>query len=453
VETSPDPDLASIRRIFEARRKIPALDERLPGAILPVPSSPPPAEPGLRESGTRPRREENPGRGDRDPDRPPPENGRPPARRPLRDHVVVRLDARILATETLPRFAEREFGGRGGLAYGITVSLTTPPHSVLFRGGPLPVSTETSEGDVSRTFFSIPRPGDAPEPGKWTLFVHHPSGSLEEAVAGARRRNLSVSLAILAILASTVVLLLVSTRRAQRLARQQMDFVAGVSHELKTPLTAMRSAAQNLADGIVSDPEKVRRYGALIEREGRRLTEMVGRVLTFSGLQAGAPALQRQAVSVATLVNDVLSDFRFVLEERGVKVEKKVAENLPPVVGDPTSLRQALANLIDNAVKYGDPSKGIGLEAQLTPAASGGQVVLSVSDHGPGIRKSDQRHVFDPFFRGADTGGVGGSGLGLAVVRGIVEAHGGQVSVESASGKGSRFVIRLPVMPEKGGRA
>ena len=213
----------------------------------------------------------------------------------------------------------------------------------------------------------------------------------------------------------------------------------------------MRSAGQNLADGIVDSPEKVRKYGALIEREGRRLTEMVGRVLTFAGIQSGSPSFQFQTVSVEELVDGVLADCRWVLEERRVQVESSVAAGLPPVRGDAAALRQALANLVDNALKYGGASKWIGLEARTAASSDGEEVVVSVADRGIGIGRGDLPHLFEPFFRGSDpsAAGTSGSGLGLAVVRGIVTAHGGRVTVESAPGKGTTFSVHLPVAPDE----
>jgi signal transduction histidine kinase len=307
--------------------------------------------------------------------------------------------------------------------------------------------------DTMRNFFSVSRPGSPPEPGRWILAVDHPSGSLEAAVSAARRKNLGISLAILVLLVLAVVSLLISTQRAQRLARQQMAFVAGVSHELKTPLTAMRSAGQNLADGIVDTPEKVRKYGALVEREGRRLTEMVGRVLTLAGIQSGSQTLQMQPVSVSALVEGALSDSRWVLEEKKVQFETRLDDALPEVRGDATALRQALTNLVDNALKYGGGAKWIGLDARVATTSSGNEVVLAVSDRGIGIRRSDLSRLFEPFFRSADplAAGTSGSGLGLAVVRGIVEAHGGRVTAESVPGKGSTFAIHLPVAASPAG--
>jgi signal transduction histidine kinase len=278
--------------------------------------------------------------------------------------------------------------------------------------------------------------------------VRHPAGSLEAAVSGARRKNLVVSLGVLLLVGATVALLVASSRRAQRLARQQMDFVAAVSHELKTPLTAMRSAGQNLAAGIVDDPEKVKRYGALVEREGRRLTEMVSRVLAFAGIRSGAQTLRREPVDVRSLVESVLADARWVLEERRVQVDTEIAEGLPPVLGDEAALRQALANLLDNALKYGGAARWVGMRARVAGGTRGEEVVLSVSDRGAGVKKGDLHRLFEPFFRGEGTGSVPGSGLGLAVVRGLVEAHGGHVTVDSSPGKGSTFSIRLPAARE-----
>lgn len=453
-------DVDSLQRIFRARRRVPRLDEVLPGLILPV-----------RET-----------RGPRD--------GAPEApgqRRPLRDHVIVRLDLAWLKSVLLPRLAAGSFGGRDGLGYEVTVTLAAPERTVVFRAGPgVPSGASAGPSDADRGFFglrSFPEPagspaarepsrgsprerapappqapapprgreGDAPEPapetGLWRLEVRHPAGSLEAAVTGARRRNLALSLAALLLLTTTAALLVVSTRRAQRLALQQLDFVAAVSHELKTPLTAMRSAGQNLADGIVHDPEKVRRYGALVEREGRRLTEMVGRVLAFAGIRSGTQTFRMQPVKVGALVDAVLADLRWVLEEKRVQVEVEVADSLPVVSGDEAALRRALANLLDNALKYGGSARWIGVRARVATGPRCEEVVVAVSDRGIGVRRKDLPHLYEPFFRGSDaaSAGISGSGLGLAVVRGVVEAHGGRVTAESVPGKGSTFSIHLPI--------
>jgi signal transduction histidine kinase len=271
-------------------------------------------------------------------------------------------------------------------------------------------------------------------------------GSLEQAVGAIRRRNLGISLGTLALLAITSGLMVLATQRAQRLARQQIEFVAGVTHELHTPLTAIRSAGQNLADGVVADPAQVRRYGALIEGEGRRLSDMVGQALEFAGIQSGRRIYHPRRVEVGEIVDGALADSRWRLQEKRVEVEREVEPGLPPVLVDPAALRRAVANLVENAVKYGGRAGWIGVRARRSATVGVGGVEITVADRGPGIRKEDLPHLFEPFFRGRDaaTGGISGSGLGLSLVRHIAEAHGGRVTVTTEMGKGSAFTLNLP---------
>ena len=275
----------------------------------------------------------------------------------------------------------------------------------------------------------------------------HRGGSLNAEVARARRRNLAVGFGILAILAGSVAMLAVSARRAQRLAHQQMDFVTSVTHELNTPLAAIRSAGQNLADGVVADSEQVRRYGSLIESEGRRLSEMVTRVLDFAGIQTGLRAYRMQPVSVAAIVDTVLARCRLAAEERGIRVERSVPDDLPAILADEEAFGRALGNLVDNAIKYGGGQGWLRVFAWLAADGARPEVAIAVEDRGPGVRPSERRSIFQPFYRGGGPGseGVAGSGLGLALVRPIVEAHGGTITVESNDGGvGARFTIRLP---------
>ena len=230
------------------------------------------------------------------------------------------------------------------------------------------------------------------EEGRWELAVWHPVGSLELVVAKARRRNMAISLAMLVMLGIAAVLMVVSTRSARRLARQQMDFVAAVSHELRTPLTAMRSAGQNLADGIVSDPEGVQKYGELIEREGRRLTEMIGRVLTFAGIRSGRQIYRTEAVDAAEIVETVLRDRGTVLEEKGFEVHTELADDLPRVIGDAVALRQVVSNLIDNALKYASDGRWLGVRVGFETA--GGRRGEDL-DLGPWSRHPEARAVDD----------------------------------------------------------
>ncbi len=296
-----------------------------------------------------------------------------------------------------------------------------------------------------------PRRRDGP-PGPrfeavWRLQVLHRDGTLEAAVARVKNRNMAVSLGVLALLGASLALLIGTTRRERRLARQQVEFVAGVSHEMHTPLAAIRSAAQNLSDGIVTSAEQVRRYGGVIESEGRRLSNLLGEALEMAGIQSGRKIYRRDSVEVEAIVEATLSDCATLLSDRRVKVDRDIPQGLPRVRGDAEALARALRNLVENAVKYGGEERWVGIRATARQGAR--TLAVSVTDRGPGIERADRPHVFTPFYRGrgGPEAGVPGSGLGLAIVKEIVEAHGGRVIVESGSNsKGSVFVMHLPTV-------
>ena len=286
--------------------------------------------------------------------------------------------------------------------------------------------------------------------GHWTLRVKHRAGSLESAVAAARRRNLLLSGGVLALLGVAVALIAVSARRAQALARQQMEFVAAVSHELRTPVAVIHSAAGNLADGVVGDPARVKTYGSTIQGEARRLGETVERVLQLAGLGSGRP-LPMSPVSAAEIVGDAVRQTALDAERAGVTVEVDIAGDLPPLVGDAPSLQSAVQNLVGNAVKYAGTDRWV--QVRVAPGGTAGrrEVLVAVEDHGPGLDAEEARQVFEPFFRGKDAvaNQIQGSGLGLSLVRRIVEAHGGRVELASRPGHGSTFTICLPADPTR----
>jgi signal transduction histidine kinase len=325
------------------------------------------------------------------------------------------------------------------------VTMPAPPVSIVVQTqSPGNAATQQRVGAMlsgAATAFSTRV--SAPSPAQWRLLVQHPSGSLERAVNAARRRNMIISSSILGILGVSVGFLVLSTRRAHDLARQQLEFVATVSHELRTPLAVIRSAADNLADGVVNDEARIRQYGQLVRREGLRLTDLVEQILEFAGLQSGQRKLTPKPVAIAPLLRDVRTTAE-ATAPAGVEIEWTVADDLPAVAGDEAALRRVFQNLVGNAMKYGADGRWIGIRA----AASGGGVQVSVSDRGIGIAPSDQSKIFDPFYRAPDVvaAQIHGAGLGLSLVKRIVEAHGGEISVVSAPGAGSTFTVTLPVM-------
>jgi signal transduction histidine kinase len=225
-----------------------------------------------------------------------------------------------------------------------------------------------------------------------------------------------------------------------------MEFVAGVSHELRTPIAVIKSAAENLSQGVVGSPERVKRYGEAIGAEARRLGEMVEHVIQYSGLESGRGIGAHAPVSAAGIVAEAIGEARPVIAAAGVRVEQTIADDLPPVVGDAVALRSAIQNLIANAVKYGGEDRWVGVRVESTGTAKRGDVSITIEDHGAGIPAEDLPHIFEPFYRGADaiSRQVHGNGLGLSIVKRIVAAHGGRLSVTTRQGGGSAFTIVLP---------
>jgi len=280
------------------------------------------------------------------------------------------------------------------------------------------------------------------------------NGSLETIVASTRRRNLAISGGILLLLLATGAALAQFSRRAQRLAEVEMEFVAGVSHELRTPLTVIRTAAFNLRGKVASNPSQVERYGALIQQESERLGAIVEQVLRFASTNAGRVIQERQPVSIAGLIEATVQSNKGMLEDALCEVQTRVEPGLPPISGDSLALRHALQNLLANAAKYGGAAgkQSVEMSARAVHGAIGNKataIEIRVSDHGAGIPPEEQKHVFDAFFRGkkAVQDQIHGTGLGLHLVKRIVEAHGGTVSLESEPGAGSTFIVRIPAVP------
>jgi signal transduction histidine kinase len=285
---------------------------------------------------------------------------------------------------------------------------------------------------------------DADSTSRWQLLVQHESGSLEAAVAAVRRRNLAISFGVLALLSISVALLTITSRRAHTLARQQMEFVAGISHELRTPVAVIRSAGENLSQGVVGNVERVKQYGQMIEGEARRLGEMVERVLQYAGIESGLGFAERAPLAPGELIEAAIRSEAALADPNGLIVHREIAADLPPVLGDAAALRSAVQNLLANAVKYGGTDRWVGIRAE--HHRDRGEVRITVSDHGAGIPSSELPHIFEPFYRGADALArqIHGNGLGLSLVRRIVTAHGGKVTVTSRAGAGSSFTMSLP---------
>jgi signal transduction histidine kinase len=304
-----------------------------------------------------------------------------------------------------------------------------------------------------RTVYSRAPLGDAPRLlsvafrdtlPDWRLAIYQtPGASPRQAV----RRQVMLFTGALGVLVAVIVAGIVATwrliRRETEMARLKSDFVANVSHDLKTPLSVIRMFGETLEMGRVTDEGRRQEYYRVITREGERLSRLIDNVLDFSRIEGGRQTYDMTPTAVEPLVRATLEAFAYPLAQQGFKVELRMAPELPDVMMDADAVGQALANLIDNAIKYSGDDRALTIDARVVDQ----RLVVAVSDRGIGIAREEQARIFEKFYRvgRSDTQGRRGSGVGLALVRHVAEAHGGDVTVESTPGEGSRFSLRLPL--------
>ncbi len=227
------------------------------------------------------------------------------------------------------------------------------------------------------------------------------------------------------------------------LARLKSDFVSNVSHELRTPLALIRLYAETLELGRINAPEKKQQYYRIIRKESERLTALINNILDFSRIEAGHKEYEFRNTDIAELVRNTLESYRYQIEQQGFAFEENIDANLPAVPVDREAIARALVNLVNNALKYSSEEKFLGVKLYRDDAV----VKLEVADHGIGIARRDQSKIFEKFYRAGDplVHNTKGSGLGLSLVRHITEAHGGEIAVESTPGRGSKFILSLPL--------
>lgn len=279
--------------------------------------------------------------------------------------------------------------------------------------------------------------------GYWTLNVVHKDGSLERSIDNFRRKNLLISFGILGLLGGSIGMIFISARRSQLFAQRQVDFVSSVSHEFRTPIAVIYSAAENLADGVAKEKTQVSRYGNLIKGEGKKLSGMVEQILEFAGAKSGQKKYDFRETEVSSIIDSAMLDCQPLIAEKGFEVETDIQANLPMIEADFNAVSHAIQNLIINAVKYSNGSKWLKISARY----EGENVTITVEDKGFGISKKDLKQIFTPFYRAKDVVDlqIHGNGLGLSLVKQTIEAHHGKIEIESEPGKGSKFILHLPI--------
>jgi signal transduction histidine kinase len=317
-------------------------------------------------------------------------------------------------------------------------------------GVPISVFHRTSENSgptaaVGISWFPLLR--DMPPSDDWQLVVRHRRGGpLGAFVADMERRGLALSFGALFLVVVSLSMLVITSVRAQRLARLQMDFVTAVSHELRTPLTIIGSAADNIANGVVDNTPQLREYGAVIGEQTTHLSGLVERVLLFAATRDGRPREVTESLDPAEVIDAVVASTEGLVRAGQFTIERDVPPHLPPVVGERIAVSQCIENLMTNAIKYSRDERWIGIRARVVDGANDQRYVqIGVSDTGIGIAARDLPHIFEPFYRSAAVrrAQIHGTGLGLALAKQVAESMGGALTVVSEPGRGSTFTLSL----------
>ena len=392
--------------------------------------------------------------------------------------IILVLDRQTIQDLVVPALSERYFGTGVGKNYKVLFQSASTVPSVIYYSdsqhqsnehpdlsmnifGPPAGSTEGQFWEVARIaappagaehlqftapiWFPVVR--YTPFDGDWNLILQPREASSNSVLKSARRRNIALSSGVLLLLALSMALIVVASRRAEQLAEMQMNFVTSVSHDLRTPLAVIRTASDNLGAGVVSDQEHLKMYATAIRNQTLQLTDLVEQVLLFASTRQHKLHVLLRLTPPLEAIRNALNSTSALMEASGIQIDTQLEPQLPQVLADCSALSRAIQNLLTNAINYGRGSGKIALRACHNVGVNPGEVQITVTDQGPGIPNAELGRIFEPFYRSplAVKAGVHGTGLGLFLARTIVESMGGKLTVKSAVGQGSSFTIHLPV--------
>lgn len=304
--------------------------------------------------------------------------------------------------------------------------------SIVYSTAP-PVANESVAEAVTKNFWLFP---------DYQVGIRTKGTTLQQLVRERTATNLLLLVVLNVALLIAVFLVFRNLRREVDLAQNKADFVSNVSHEIRTPLALISMFAETLELDRVPSAEKRKEYYKIISKEAQRLSGIVNKILNFSQTEAGKRKLRRESFHLDTEIKQILATYDFHLSNKGFSYEFEGHDDVW-VRGDKQALFESVVNLIDNAMKYSEDKKHIRIKS----GRSGDVAFVSVQDHGVGISRKDQKHIFDKFYR-VSSGNLArspGTGLGLSLVRQLMEDQGGSISVHSELGKGSTFTLFFPL--------
>jgi two-component system phosphate regulon sensor histidine kinase PhoR len=297
-------------------------------------------------------------------------------------------------------------------------------NTIIFSTG----ETKAEELRQQKTLWLFPN---------YELGIRLKGTTIDELAHSRTKRNLMLIVLMDVVLLAGAWFVYRSIRREMELVKAKSDFVSNVSHELRTPLALIRMFGETLEMGRVKSDEKKQEYYSTIVKESERLTRLINNILDFSKMEAGKKQYKFQDADINAIVSSVMHTYSFHLQNEGFTPIVELANNLPLISIDAEAVTEAVINLIDNAIKYSGDEKYLRVRTRQTDSA----IAVEVEDHGVGIAEEHRKKIFDTFYRvgTALVHNTKGSGLGLSLVKHIMDAHGGRVEVESAVGKGSVF--------------
>jgi signal transduction histidine kinase len=325
--------------------------------------------------------------------------------------------------------------------HGNTISSSTIAMTISDENGRVLYSnSDAQNGYFLETSFDRPF-------STWKARIGLKNANLDTLVRNSFLHSAGATLLVVLFLLGGIALMMRATDREARLAQAKSNFVANVSHELKTPLSLLSLFSEILELGRVKSEEKRIEYYRILRHESLRLNKIIDNILDFSKIEAGRKRYDFAEGDMAEVIERVLSSYSYQINRSGFDIQTNIQRDLPLVLMDRDAMTQAISNLVDNAIKYSRDEK----QVSITAGKRGSDVSIEIGDNGIGIPHAEQGKIFEKFYRVGNglVHDVKGSGLGLSLVKHIVEAHKGTISVESELGKGSVFRILLPLGPNR----